>query len=767
MVKMDPARADSLTLSCPHGLTLQGVTAVVRYRIGESAQTLRLTEMNQPDMAPGLRAIWRCEPLGDGYRLWLELTNSGEVPVYLETADVLTGPAPDMGAPPANWRVYQNGWQSWSPAFARHLEGTTYADPGTPEYRAAHQPHWEPDYDGLVSSEWFTVLFAPPAPALLLGFVTAKDQLAEIRLRADGSELTARCHLDGVLLSPGATLQTEVLWVTAGPDPLRLLEAWAETAGREMGARLHPSPAASGSPLSPPLTEGRERGGGRGWGEGSPTGWCTWYYFYGENTADDILDNLRAIADYRLPLDLILIDDGYQTAIGDWFSINPDKFPEGMEPVAEAIRAAEHRLGIWTAPFGAAATSQLFAAHPDWMVRDEKGAPVIGWVHWGVPCYALDCTHPEVLAWLEETFRRMRREWGVTFFKIDFLFAAARPGRRYDPSATRAQALRRGVEAVRAGIGDDAFLLGCGAPLGPCIGLVDGMRIGTDVDPNWHPLFRYDLSAASTENALRNSITRAPFHNRLWLNDPDCLLVRQRGPDLDLVLNEMRTLTAVIALLGGLTLNSDNLALIRPGRLKYLWQALPPTGVSARPLDLFEHEMPRLLLLPVERDWGRWWVAGVINWEDHTVETTVRLSDLGLPAGRYHVFHYWRRRYLGITDDGVLLRRHQPHETAVLLFKPVSDRPDLLTTTFHVCQGAVEVADCCWDEAHGLLRIALEKAGRQFGEVWLTVPEPWGVVEVGVDGERHPWVSPAPGLLRLGLTLEDRAELTARFGRKR
>ncbi|MBC7227099.1 MAG: alpha-galactosidase [Thermoflexales bacterium] len=730
---------DNTTLSWPHGPNLRDVSAVVHYRLGEAPHTLRLTEPDRPVQGPGLQALWRREPHGDGYHLWLELTASGDAPVYLETADVLTSPAPDLGAPPAAWRVYQNGWQSWSPAFARHLEGTIYADPGTPEYRAAHQPHWEPDYDGLISSEWVAVLFAPPATALLLSFVTAKDQLAEVRLRADGSELTARCHLDGVPLAPGASLRTETLWLEAGPDPLRLLEAWADGIGREMGARV------------PSFT---------------PTGWCTWYYFYGENTADDVLDNLRTIADYRLPLDVILIDDGYQTAIGDWFSINTDKFPEGMEPVAEAVRAAGHRLGIWTAPFGAAATSQLFAAHPDWTVRDEAGNPVVGWVHWGVPCYALDCTHPEVLAWLEETFRRMRREWGATFFKIDFLFAAARPGRRYDPTATRAQALRRGVEAIRRAIGDDAFLLGCGAPLGPCIGLVDGMRIGTDVDPNWHPIFRYDLTAASTENALRNSITRAPFHNRLWLNDPDCLLVRQRGPDLDLVLNEMRTLTAVIALLGGLTLNSDNLALIRPGRLKYLRQALPPTGIAARPLDLFEREMPRLLLLPVERDWGRWWVVGAINWEDRTVETTVRLADLGLPPGRYHVFHYWRRRYLGVTDDAVVLRRHQPHETAVLLFKPVSDRPDLLTTTFHVCQGAVEVADCRWDEAHGLLHIALEKAGRQSGEVWLTVPEPWAVVEVRVDGDRRPWVSPAPGLLRVGLTLEGRAEVVARFRRE-
>jgi len=734
-LSVQPSRG--ATLSWSDGPAIRDAVAVVRYRVGDQPRTLRIPEPERSCEQDGLQARWRWELSGNGYRLWVELANIGDAPLFLETADVLTAPAPDLGAPIPTWRVYQNGWQSWSPTFARHLEGSIYAEPGTPEYRAAHQPHWEPDYDGLISSEWVSVLYTPassrPVAGLLGGFITTKDQLAEIRLRADGSEWTARCHLDTALLAPGASLRTEVLYLTAGSDPLKLLEEWAEMVGREMEARIPAAP---------------------------PTGWCTWYYFYGENTADDVLDNLTAIATYRLPLDVILLDDGYQTAIGDWFSIHTDKFPDGMEPVAQAIRDAGHKLGIWTAPFGAAATSQLFAAHPDWVVRDEHSEPVLGWVHWGVPCYALDTTHPEVLAWLEETFGRMRREWGVTFFKIDFIFAAARPGRRHDPAATRAQALRRGVEAIRRAIGDDAFLLGCGAPLGPCIGLVDGMRIGTDVDPNWHPIFRYDLSAASTENALRNSITRAPFHNHLWANDPDCLLVRQRGPDLDLVLNEMRSLTAVIALLGGLTLNSDHLAIIRPGRLKYLRQALPPTGVSARPLDLFTHELPRLLLLPVERPWGRWWVAGVINWEDHTVETTVSLSDLGIPPGLYHVYNYWRRRYLGVTDDAVTIRRHQPHETVVLLFKPVSERPDLLTTTFHVCQGAVEVTDCAWDESVGTVRVTLSKAGRQFGEVLFSVPAPWEVAEVRVDGERHPWAVVAPGIISVGLTLDERSEVT-------
>jgi len=732
------------TLSWPDGPSLRGVTAGVRYRVEDDDRALRLTRPDRAAAADGLRAAWRWEPAEDGATVWVEIANAGCVDLLLDALDVLAIRAAEegvceLGAPAAQWVFYQNGWQSWTPTFARRLGDSAYTDPGTPDYRRMHKPHWDPARASDLSSEWVTVVHCPSSNcSLLLGFVTTADQLGEIRLTPDGANLVARCHLDGITLPPGDTLRSERLWVRAGPDPVGLLEDWAARTGREMQAR---------APASP------------------PTGWCTWYYFYGENTAENVLENVAAIAHHDLPLDVILLDDGYQAAIGDWLSLDAEKFPQGMLPVADGVRAAGRTPGVWVAPFAAAADSDLFAQHPDWVLRDEAGEPVVGWAHREVDCYALDCTRPEVLDWLEHTFWRMRSEWGMTFFKIDFIFAAALSGRRQDPTATRAQALRRGVEAIRAGVGDDGFLLGCGAPLGVCVGLVDGMRVGPDVDPNWRPVWSHDLSMPAAENALRNSLARAPFHGRLWANDPDCLLVRQRGEEMDLVLNEMRTLSALAALLGGMTLDSDHLPETRPGRLKYLRQALPPTGTSARTLDLFEREMARLLLLPITRQWGRWWVAGIVNWDDHTVETTVHLPSLGLPRGRYHVYHYWRRRYLGVTDEIITIPRHQPHETVVLLFKPVSEHPDLLTTTFHVCQGAAEVASLqVASGASGVaLAVELRKAGRQFGQVLFAAPQGWRATEAFVDGRQQAPVADAPGVVSLGLTLEGQAEIKIEF----
>ena len=53
------------------------------------------------------------------------------------------------------------------------------------------------------------------------------------------------------------------------------------------------------------------------------------------------------------------------------------------------------------------------------------------------------------------------------------------------------------------------------------------MRISADVAPDWKPKFlgmslpfRDEKGMPSAENAIRNTITRAPLHKRWWLNDP-------------------------------------------------------------------------------------------------------------------------------------------------------------------------------------------------------------------------------------------------------
>ncbi len=681
---------------------------------------------------------------GDAARLTLAVDNVGKrsitidrlLPFFLDFGE---GGRLQLGVP-KDWSVFQNGWTSWSPAYARRFGDGLFVHPATDAYRRQHDPFASAP-DDLTSHGMAVLHDRVSALTLLLGFVSARNQLSAIRLVGGPKHperLEAACYADGIPLAPGERLTSESLLVAAGNEPQRLLESYATILGDTMAARR---PARI------------------------PTGWCSWYSFFESVEASEVRSNLEASQRGGLDLECFLVDDGHQESLGDWLETDRSRFPEGMAPLAEDIKESGGQAGIWVAPFGVAARSKLFEAHPGWVLRNEEDRPVVAWRHRRDTAFALDLTHPEVQAWLEETFRTLR-DWGYTFFKADFLYAGALPGRRHDPRQTRAQALRRGLEVIREAIGD-GFLLGCGAPLWPAVGLVDGMRIGPDVAAHWEPLWK-DLAGPSAANAVRNTVARSFMHRRLWLNDPDCVLLRPRNHDSSLVLNETRTLATVIGLSGGLTFSGDDLSTLSRARLKYLERMLPPYGEAATAADLFSRELPGLLVLPIVRPHGRWVLAAAINWGDRTVTTTLDLVRLGLdPRGLYHAYDYWRGRYLGQVQGTLELGRHQPHETALLLFREVTDRPQLLTSTFHLTQGAVEITSVQREAADGRerLTVALARPGRQTGSLVFAVPEPFRPLGAAVEGRGRRLRPSGAGVFSLGLRVDGGAVVEVAFGK--
>jgi hypothetical protein len=99
--------------------------------------------------------------------------------------------------------------------------------------------------------------------------------------------------------------------------------------------------------------------------------------------------------------------------------------------------------------------------------------------------------------------------------------------------------------------------------LAPAVGVVDGMRVSMDVAPRWdveRPVAvpGFEESESGARNAIRASILRAPLHRRLWLNDPDCVLLRRSDTTLTDV--QRAVLVDVVAGTGGLAMVSDELA---------------------------------------------------------------------------------------------------------------------------------------------------------------------------------------------------------------
>ncbi len=109
-------------------------------------------------------------------------------------------------------------------------------------------------------------------------------------------------------------------------------------------------------------------------------------------------------------------------------------------------------------------------------------------------------------------------------------------------------------------------VLGCGAPLGACIGAVDGMRIGPDVAPWWNPPREswsppgYAETSPATAFALAATKARQFMHRRLWLNDPDCVMLRTRQTSLSE--EHVRRWALAVGESGGMALVSDDLSLL-------------------------------------------------------------------------------------------------------------------------------------------------------------------------------------------------------------
>jgi alpha-galactosidase len=473
---------------------------------------------------PGLAV--EVDELENGVLAW-RVANRGDEPVTVDRVGLRYALRRDRRRP---LRMYQHGWQSWSPTGGAVLGQTV--DPSCvgephPLARATYHADDAPTPVSELRSELVTVL-ADGDDAVCLGFDGGARHDGTLRVRDD--EVVVEAFLGGAVMAPGEVRELHAVRIEAGA-PSELLSRWARWAGGCSGARV-----------SAPYQ----------------VGWCSWYQYFDGVTEDIVRVNAAAAADW--PFDVFQVDDGYQAAIGDW-TRTADSFPSPLEDLATAITAAGMVPGLWLAPFLVAPASEVARTHPEWLVRRPSGRPAVGIVHpvWGGAMHVLDTTRPDVLAHLEAVARDLRA-MGWSYLKLDFTYAPSFTAQWSDPAATPAQRVRAGYDAIRRGAGDDAFVLGCGAPLGPCIGVVDGMRIGPDVAPAWAPADEnapYASAAPSTRNAWRNTLARAPLHRALWLNDPDCLMLR--ASDTDLAPGQVDAWALAVAMSGGMAIVSDDL----------------------------------------------------------------------------------------------------------------------------------------------------------------------------------------------------------------
>ena len=440
--------------------------------------------------------------------------------------------------------VYEHGWQSWSPAGV---------------YRGDQRRSPRPQ-----RSIWQAMAFRPERPAPDEGF--------------QGEGLLAIVAADGtaeVFVAPAPDL--EVPSIRARVESGRLVVS-ADGAVQQLTAPtldegLAAAAEALGALATRPLQE-------------LPAGWCSWYTYWNEVTAADVIGNLDVMVRESLPIEVVQVDDGYQAEIGDWLVDRPG-FGD-LDDVARRIIDAGRTPGLWTAPFLVGARSELAARHPEWLV----GGAVACEHHWGQEIRVLDVTHPDAADHLRTVFATLRAR-GFAFHKIDFTYGGAMVGRRHEDVSPIA-AYRRGLELIREGAGDDAVILGCGAPLLPSIGLVDAMRISPDVMPAWEPDLG-DISQPAMRSALAAGRARAWMHGRLWVNDPDCVLVR---PEVE----RPAPWREYVEALRGLAVSSDPLVDLDRAHLEGTRALMRPADLSPVQWDPWAGPEQGLIRRDVHRD---------------------------------------------------------------------------------------------------------------------------------------------------------------------
>ncbi len=482
--------------------------------------------------------------VGSGQLHNISVSNNSKSPISLKRLGFRIDSRPRL--------LLENGYQSWSPV----RRCTPYDRRPTRRFHplmATGCYHANAGSAGSkISGDQLLIWEQDNGQGGVCCFLDSKVHLSSIEVGSESAktnesqeaEIWAWALMDRISIAPGELIQLDPLWISVGDTGMIYSEA-AQLWGDQANARLDkPSPA---TPQEP--------------------GWCSWYQYWWKISPDQIRHNLAIARDHSMKL--FVLDDGYQDQVGDWLVPNERWSKPGslIGDVADDIRSAGLTPGIWTAPFLVGKKSQIAKSHPEWIIRAKRGAyplPIVynplGWNGW---VYGLDTTQEPVLDHIRETFSQLT-ELGYNYHKIDFCYAATMPGRRaLDGKVTRAQALRSGLEAVRQGIGDSSYLLGCGCPFGPAVGVVDAMRVSPDVSPWWNPTLlkwpSYPDSAPSAINSVRASVLRAPLHRRLFVNDPDCVLLRSSKNRLDP--NQRKVVLEMAAGTGGFVVLSDNLGL--------------------------------------------------------------------------------------------------------------------------------------------------------------------------------------------------------------
>ncbi len=122
----------------------------------------------------------------------------------------------------------------------------------------------------------------------------------------------------------------------------------------------------------------------------------------------------------ELGIELFVLDDGWfgkrdddTSSLGDW-TPDLDKLPGGIEGIARSVTELGMQFGLWFEPEMVSPKSDLYEAHPDWILGNDDRENCLGRHQ-----YVLDFSKDEVVDYIGDRMEEILKTSPITYIKWD------------------------------------------------------------------------------------------------------------------------------------------------------------------------------------------------------------------------------------------------------------------------------------------------------------------------------------------------------------
>lgn len=418
-----------------------------------------------------------------------------------------------------------------------------------------------------------------------------------------------------------------------------------------------------------------------------PVGWMTWYAVKFDACEEKVLANAKWQADN-------LKDYGANAVWVDWEwyhsdfsgdrtdgvnSLQPDpqKYPNGMEYVADRIKEMGLVPALWLGFTNEPSKNEYIEKYPNIVLSDHKT--------W---CgrYYFDISNPNYLnKYLPAALENVHK-WGYEAIKYDTIplclwFHENNHHKMYDPTLTTREAYRNMIAKTREILGENMYMLSCSGSTNSTIlwasDMFDAARIGEDI--------------FSWEEHLKNIERIAefyPLHNIQFHVDADNVVLRDEFNNFE----QAKSRVAIISLLGLPMTFGDEFTALSNKKVQILKKSLPildirPTNLCPTIVD----DKDLLINLKIDKEYECYQITGAFNLTESNSSREIDIcNDLNLEDGMYLIYDFYRDEFLGKTNNSIKLD-FLPYECRILSLREYKGVPQIISTSRHITQGAVEI----------------------------------------------------------------------------